>query len=133
LIVLDSDIVIDFLWDRRDAVGFLEALRRQDEILATTSICAAEVLRGVQFSRAALDRATTFLQAMQEIPFGPRAARRYGRLMDGLDRAGRPIRVTDGLIAAATLEAGARLATRNVRDFRKVPGLEVVTPDDLQG
>ena len=91
-------------------------------------MCIAEALRGEAQPARRLATARRKFQGLVEVPFGPAAARRFARFMHELDRAGRPIPVVDGMIAAATLEAGARLATGNVRHFGRVPGLEVLAP-----
>lgn len=45
-----------------------------------------------------------------------------------LYKAGRPLAAGDAMIAAIALENGGRIATRNAKDFRRVAGLDVVTP-----
>lgn len=125
MIVLDTDILVAVL--RRDGPtqDKLERLESIGERFATTSLNVAETLRGFGESPA-LAGARVFLDTLIELPFGPRAARRFGRLMHAADRAGAPMATVDAMIAAVTLEEGARLATRNVRDFDRVPGLELV-------
>lgn len=44
------------------------------------------------------------------------AARDYARLQQARRRAGRPLAVEDGMIAAACIAHGATLATRNTGD-----------------
>lgn len=129
MIVLDTDVMIDLLVKREPTTGFLEDLQDQGEGLATTSVGAGELLRGAHDDAEALDKALTMLRALAEVPVGPRAARRYGEVMHALDRAGTRIPTADGLIAAAVLEAGAQLVTRNVRHFDRVAGLEVLEPE----
>lgn len=127
MIVLDSDLLIDLM--RRDAATHRLVARWADEDpdLATTSINVAEALRGEAGAARRFAAARHKLRALAEVPFGPRAALRFARLMHGLDRAGSPVPVIDGMIAATTLEAGAVLATRNVRHFDRIPGLELRT------
>jgi predicted nucleic acid-binding protein len=48
--------------------------------------------------------------------------------MERLDRQGAPLPALDGFIAAAALENGARVATRNLADFARVPRLHVLNP-----
>jgi predicted nucleic acid-binding protein len=126
-LVLDTDILIDFLHKREPSTQFLMDARSRGEDLATTSVNAAELWRGAR-TPAAREKVGKLLTALLEVPFGPRAARRFGDIMDALDRAGNPITNTDGLIAACALESGARLATRNEKEYRRVPGLEVLVP-----
>lgn len=128
MIVLDSDVLIGLLRRREPAVAWVESLAAEGEELATTSVNVAEVLRGSNRSHAELVTAARLLDALVEVPFGPRAARRYGRIMHDLDRAGAAIPEIDAMIAAATLEAPARLATGNRRHFGRIGDLELVAP-----
>jgi tRNA(fMet)-specific endonuclease VapC len=50
---------------------------------------------------------------------------RYGELRSLLERRGSPIGPLDTLIAAHALALRWTLATHNVREFRRVPGLTV--------
>jgi predicted nucleic acid-binding protein len=51
------------------------------------------------------------------VPVDENIARRWGGLTAGAQRAGAPLSVVDGLLAATALESDLILATRNVRDF----------------
>jgi tRNA(fMet)-specific endonuclease VapC len=51
----------------------------------------------------------------------------YGRLYGSLAKHGGMIGTMDLLIATAAIQAHAPLLTRDVRDFARVPGLEVLT------
>jgi predicted nucleic acid-binding protein len=126
-IVLDTDVLIDLLHKREPTTQFLIDLRARGETLATTSVNAAELWRGARTAKAQ-DAVHKLLTALHDVPLGPRAARRFGDLMQALERAGAPMGNTDGLIAAATLEAGGRLVTRNAKEYARVPGLEILTP-----
>lgn len=79
-------------------------------------------------SGAAREAVARLLLALHDVPYGLRAARRFGEIMEALDRSGQPIGNTDGMIAAATL-AGGRIVTRNAKELRRVPGLEVIVPE----
>ncbi|MBK8460903.1 MAG: PIN domain-containing protein [Micropruina sp.] len=46
------------------------------------------------------------------------------------DDGGHPMGLADAQIAGICLASGARLATRNVRDFERVAGLALVNPFD---
>ena len=52
-------------------------------------------------------------------------ADRWGRLMAGVRS---PAPAIDGLLAATALHHGLRIVTRNVADFRRFVGLEVIDP-----
>lgn len=128
MIVLDTDVLIDVIDQRDPAFSFVAELQRTGETIGTTSINNAELLRGVVPGSQAAERVATVNAALQEVPFGPAAARRFGTLMHTADRAGASLPVVDGLIAAATLECGGRLVTGNERDFTRIAGLELLQP-----
>jgi predicted nucleic acid-binding protein len=54
-------------------------------------------------------------------------AERWGDLDGERQRAGRPMGVGDGMIAATALEHGLTLVTRNVRDFAGL-GVTLLNP-----
>lgn len=124
MILLDTDVLIDVRRKHAQTLASLRALAEAGEEFGTTSLNAAELLRGSNRDAPTLATTIRILNGLVEVPFGPRAARRFGELMHALDRAGRPVPAIDGMIAAATLEAGARLATRNRRHFERISGLQ---------
>ncbi len=125
MIFLDSDVLIEFLRRREPVTSTLEAWFHAGEELAVTSVNVAEVLRGESQPLKRLAVATRILDGLTQVPFGPKAARRFALLMSRLDRDGRPMPVVDGMVAATVLEAGGRLLTHNERDFRRA-GLELL-------
>ncbi|MDD5297411.1 MAG: type II toxin-antitoxin system VapC family toxin [Rhodocyclaceae bacterium] len=62
------------------------------------------------------------------LAFDQEAAVRYSRLVLERRLAGRPISFQDAMIAAIALANDMVLATRNVRDFAGISGLEVLDP-----
>ena len=59
------------------------------------------------------------------LPFGPGAASEYGEIRTHLQGQGTPIGPMDLLIAAHARAEGLVLVTNNVREFERVPGLEL--------
>ena len=59
--------------------------------------------------------------------FDDRAAEAYGDIVPAAERAGTPINVADGLIAAIALVHGMSIATRDISDF-DVTGAPLVNP-----
>jgi tRNA(fMet)-specific endonuclease VapC len=80
---------------------------------------AAELLRG----QARLDQADRDLRPFRVLPVTDSAAQEFDRLRQNkkLKKIGR----ADLLIAAIVLANQATLVTRNLKDFRQVPGLQV--------
>jgi tRNA(fMet)-specific endonuclease VapC len=127
-LLLDTNICIYLIKQRPPSV-----LKRFDTYAAGTigisSITVAELEFGVQKSQypsqnqQALDQ---FLLPLVILDFDHEAARAYGKLRAGLETRGRVIGALDMLIAAHALSKGLSLATNNVREFSRVPGLKVL-------
>jgi tRNA(fMet)-specific endonuclease VapC len=94
----------------------------------TTSITVAELIYGARrVGREALTaRVEEVVRGAQMVlPFDAVAARRFGELKSELERRGEPLAEPDLRIAAIALSRELVLVTRNVRHFRRVPGLVV--------
>ena len=104
--------------------------------LYTTSITQAEILFGILLlpkgkrrDRIEAAAVTLFGEvfAGRLLAFGSDAAAAYARIAANRRRRGKPISGLDGQIAAIAAASGARLATRNTRDFAGC-GIELVDP-----
>lgn len=104
------------------------------EELAIAAISVSEMLFGA-YAGSSIERRRrkeAFLDAVLDgipvLPFDLRVARSHARLAVDLSSLGRRIGANDLLIAATALTWGASVLTGNVREFGRVPGLEVRTP-----
>jgi len=97
--------------------------------IGVSSITVAELQYGVQKSQyteqnqRALEQ---FLVPLVVASFDEQAAVEYGKIRAALEAQGTPIGALDMLIAAHALSLGATLVTNNVREFSRVPGLQLV-------
>ena len=66
-----------------------------------------------------------FLVPLSVFPFGTAAASEYGEIRAYLQRSGTPISPLDMLTAAHARSEDLILVTNNVREFERVPDLEV--------
>jgi len=102
------------------------------EEIAIAAITASELLHGVH--RAAGTAQRTRREAFVEdllaqvpvIPFDLVAARIHSRVWAQLARRGLGVGAHDLLIAATAIATGSKVATRDERSFRRIPGLSVV-------
>jgi len=110
-ILYDSDALIDHLQGHQ--------ILPTGEDPAYSSISRAEL-----FSWKVVDerRIVAFLDPFEEVTVDREIAEEAGRI-----RRSTRIKLPDALIAASALVTRRQLATRNVRDFRKVKGLRLVT------
>ncbi len=111
-LLVDTDVCIDHLTGQTRLPG-----RRSR--LSVSVITRAELLAGAEDARdGALVR--RLLASMTEHAVDRQIAEEAGRL-----RVETGIRLPDALIAATALVHSLTLHTRNVRDFRRVPGLRL--------
>ena len=66
-----------------------------------------------------------FISPLEIAVFDRQATIAYGNVRALLEKRGHPIGSMDLLIAAHALSLGVRLATNNVREFKRVPNLRV--------
>jgi tRNA(fMet)-specific endonuclease VapC len=126
-ILLDTDICI-YAINRRNPKP-LERLRSYEiGEVGISAITYAELRFGVEnSSRPAenTDRLERFLLPLEIMPFDAAAGLCYGRLRTELKRVGLLIGNNDLLIASHALSLNLPIATNNVREFSRVPGLQI--------
>lgn len=74
-----------------------------------------------------LERKLRELFRQQVLPVTQRIARKWGSLDALRQRAGRPLPMPDGLLAATAMEHNLVVVTRNTRDFEGL-GLDLLNP-----
>jgi tRNA(fMet)-specific endonuclease VapC len=128
-LILDSSPLIAGERGNFDLPGFLAT---RDEPVAIAAITASELLHGCH--RAADTRRRKkrteyvewVLSEFEAVPFALEEARHHARIWADLARKGSMIGSNDLLIAATALSLGYTLATLNVDEFARVPGLVLV-------
>lgn len=126
--LIDSSVVIAI---ERGELEPEQVFGQSGEELAISSITAAEILQGLhRASRAHRARRDAFVEGfLAEVPilaFDLRVARVFARLWADLPRSGVVIGERDLMIASTALAHGFRVATRDLRSFRGIPGLKVI-------
>ncbi len=131
MFILDTNTVIDYFQGRGKVAERLLAVPPRE--IALAAIVAYELWGGVLGSQNAKRRQSKyeqFLSVIEVIPFDSAVSRRAAELRHTLERRGESIGPLDTLIAGTALACGAALVTRNVREFGRIAGLEVVNWHD---
>ena len=125
--VLDTCICIELL--RGNLPNTLKRLAQcPPSLFAIPRIVEAELLTGAEKSqnpskmRLLTER---FLQPFPKLSFDSNCARCYAQVRSTLEKAGKKIGPNDLIIAATAKANNATVVTRNVREFIRVPGLQV--------
>ncbi len=128
MFLLDTNICIYLIKNKPEGLRrHLEPLRPGD--VGISSITVAELRYGAAKSQAkekntaALDM---FLAPFEIMQFDDRAADVYGAIRAGLEKNGTPVGPLDTLIAAQAISLAVTLVTNNMREFRRIPGLQCV-------
>lgn len=117
--LLDSNILIDYLRGRSEAVEFVEGLKTVPRISAVT---VAELYAGVRDGREreVLDRLVTSF----EIVDVDEVIAVMGGLLKRQFARSHGIGIADAIIAATARVAGSKLATLNTKHFPMFPDIE---------
>ena len=106
-------------------------LQRLNEVAArevvTSAVCVAELRHGaarVAHGARLWERiAREILSRVDILPLGEAEAVRAGDLLATLEARGEPIGIEDVWIGATALEHRLTVVTRNLKHFRRIPGL----------
>ncbi len=124
---LDTNIVADLV--RNPAGVVAQRIAEVGEArVAVSVIVACELRFGAAKSGSAklARRVEEILAAVETLPLAPPADLAYARARRALETKGTPIGPNDLLIAAQARALDLTVVTDNVREFRRVPGLDVV-------
>lgn len=90
-----------------------------------SSITFMEIVRGYQRKQASrqLQAFLTAIASEEVLPFGRTTAELAGKIAGELERVGRPIGLSDPMIAAIAIEQGLELVTGNTAHFQRVQQL----------
>ena len=128
-ILIDSSVLIGVVRSGTDVSAYIRGREEEDAFLSIIS--ASELLHGVHRATDATTKARRLafvegvLAALPVLPIDLATARSHALLWADLARRGKMIGVHDSWLAAVCLAHDLRLATGNLREFRRVPGLDV--------
>lgn len=129
--LVDTDFVIDHLFNRGSATSTLAELRRTG--VAVSVITIIEVIEGIEGGRtpqAARRGFRAFLRGTRVLVVSRAVAERAAGIRLDLRRQKRQVneRALDLIVAATALEHDLILVTRNTRDYDDIPGLRLYQP-----
>ena len=127
--LLDTNILI--YWIKRQPPRLAERIDSlsEDDSLAMSFITWAELLQGAEGSQrreATLRQLEVLARQVPVIyPEGTAICRHYAEQATALKRCGTPIGANDLWIASHALALGATLVSHNLREFRRIEGLQL--------
>jgi tRNA(fMet)-specific endonuclease VapC len=131
--IIDTDILIDLLRNKKEAVTFVAQLQDKDFLLATTVINRFELHYGAHKSRNPeknLQTTKKLLNKLVILPLTPRSAQKAGHIFAELETKGQPIGLRDTLIGAIALTREFSVATNNTEHFKKIADLKIISAQE---
>lgn len=128
--LIDSSVFIAAERGRIDLADLLASLG--GEPLTLSAVTASELLYGLHRARTIAQRElrSAYVEAifarMTVLEFDLTIARVHSAVSAELERTGRQVGAHDLMIAATAIAHDYRVATRDLRGFPKIPGLETV-------
>ena len=124
--MLDTDTCIFVLRDRPAEIG--QKFRQFEAELCISSITVGELFYGVERSSRRVENrraVEAFIGNLAVLPFTIRGAAHFALLRAELADAGRECGPYDMLIAGHARSEDLIVVTNNVREFARIPGLQV--------
>jgi len=124
--LLDTNIVIYIL--KRRPIEVLHLFNQHAQHMAISTITLAELLHGAEKSSKSAENLAIvedFCSRLEVLAYTPKAAQHYGMIRASLEKVGQPIGVNDLHIAAHARSEGLILVTNHLKEFAKVPALQL--------
>jgi len=121
-VILDTDFLIKILRNDKTAKDHLEKLLSEPNEISITHVTLWELYQGVYKSSKIehnLKETEELIEFLDVLPFNQSVARKFGFLLNDLNKKGTPIGVMDTLIASVALVYNLPLVTKNRSHFDK--------------
>lgn len=125
-ICLDTDVLVDVLRGKEEAILFLKELAPR-AVLSTTYITLFELYHGAAVSHAKeqnINKIDELKQKLLILNLTNESVKDAGRILAELEKKGELIDFRDLLIGTTAKNQGFKMKTNNQKHFRKIGGLE---------
>jgi predicted nucleic acid-binding protein len=129
LIVVDTDVIIDFFRDISPAVNVFAELISSGKA-ALTSISVFELYAGIEGAKR-LRQIETLVQEITVLPLNVIEAAMGGRIYTQLKSRGKLIGTHDILIAAICIANDLPLYTKNIAHFSEIKDIRLLSPGEI--
>lgn len=124
--LLDTNIVIYVI--KRRPIEVMATFNQNTSRMAISSITLAELMHGAEKSAKPAHNFSViedFCSRLEVLAYTAKAAQHYGSIRGALERLGQTIGINDLHIAAHARGEGLVLVTNNMREFERVPALQL--------
>ncbi len=124
-ICLDTDFIVDFLRNKKEAIEFIK-LNEKENNLSTTYINLFELYYGAwksNNSKNNLEALEKFSEKIEILNLNKESVKEAGKQLTLLEKSGEPIDFRDLLIGTIALVNNYSVKTNNLKHFSKIKGL----------
>jgi tRNA(fMet)-specific endonuclease VapC len=124
--LLDTNIVIYTMKNRPQHVK--KRFKQYHGRMAISTVTLGELVFEAEYTQQVernLADIENMVSLLEVLPFDAKAAYHFGQIRAFLYRTGKPIGPYDMMIAGQAVASGLQLVTNNIREFKRVPGLQL--------
>tara|TARA_Y100000310_G_C20439080_1_gene695165 strand:+ start:473 stop:865 length:393 start_codon:yes stop_codon:yes gene_type:complete len=128
--ILDTDFVIDVMNGKENALSELDTFEMGENFPKITAITVFELFSGIPRSSMPdheKEKVVKTISHYSLLPLNQDDAEKAGNIFGELMNQGHVIEAGDAMIAGIALNRQEAVLTRNVKHFKKIPGLQVET------
>jgi len=123
MVCLDSDILIDFLNNKKEAVKKISELKESNNSLSITSINSFELLN--ISTKEKLESISNFLLNFKLYDFNFKSSETAAQIFQELKSKGEILDLADIMIATTVISNDETLITRNIKHFERIVNLKL--------
>ena len=128
MVVLDTNILVDFLRNNAEVVNKIKSYYDSDLPVMTTSITLFELFRGAYASHNPEKKISDIELLIEDIDilyFDVKSSKIVGKIYNELKKHGKTIGILDQLIAGIVISNNEKLVTGNIKEFSRIPDLKI--------
>ncbi len=125
MVCIDSDVLIDFLRKKPNALSSINNIIKNGEKLVTTSVNSFEVFKGASSLPNKKEHIKNFLNKFSILDFDFESSERAAQIFSMLKEQGNLIDMADIMIASMCIENQEQLLTRNTKHFERIKELSL--------
>jgi len=131
-VCLDTDVLIDFMRKPSDEVKrIMKGVLERKFSICTTSVNTFEIWLGAHLAPKQIElieETKDFLDQLEVVNFNYETSIEAGKVMADLRKRGQVIEIRDVFVGCVCKISGIPLITRNLRHYKRIHGLKVLTP-----
>src|SRR3989344_1452012 len=116
----DTNVIIYYLNQDVDIIKKVNAIMESNSLVYFSAISEAEIFSFRELKEVDIIKINNNLNTLNIVPVDSKIARIAGFLKRNLS-----IKIADSIIAATALSTRSILLTRNIKDFKNIPNLQV--------